>query len=41
MPVIAVRTASLEKLGNVIKIIGVLLQMKVYLLWSKDQVGKL
>ena len=33
----AVKTASLEKLGNVIKIIGVLLQMKVYLLWSKDQ----
>ena len=33
----AVKTASLEKLGNVIKIIGVLLQMKVYLLWSRDQ----
>ena len=33
----AVKTATLEKLNNVIKIIGVLLQMKVYLLWSKDQ----
>ena len=32
----AVQTASLEKLGNVIKIIGVLQQMKVYLLWSRD-----
>jgi len=33
----AVKTANIEKLGNVIKIIGVLLQTKVYLLWSKDQ----
>jgi ABC-type ATPase with predicted acetyltransferase domain len=31
----AVKTASLEKLGNVIKIIGVLLQMKVYLFWNQ------
>jgi hypothetical protein len=29
-------TASLEKLAAVIKIIGVLLQMKVYLLWIRD-----
>lgn len=32
----AVKTATLEKLWNVIRIIGVLLQMKVYLLWKKD-----
>lgn len=33
----AIETADLEKLGDLIGVIGVLLQTKVYLFWEKDK----
>jgi hypothetical protein len=36
-----IETADLEKLAKLVKIVGVLLQTKVYLFWSKDEIHKL